>query len=50
MPIYKITFKITKIIQPNSCGKLVSNVKAKVVDLNSGDSVGVDQPGELWIK
>jgi len=36
--------------KPNSCGKLVSNVKAKVVDLNSGDSVGVDQPGELWIK
>ena len=36
--------------QPNSCGKFVSNVRAKVVDLNSGESVGVEQPGELWIK
>ena len=33
-----------------SCGALVPNAEAKVVDLNTGEDLGVNQRGELLVK
>ncbi|PSN40615.1 putative 4-coumarate--CoA ligase 3 [Blattella germanica] len=33
-----------------SCGQLVSQTQAKVVDLSTGESLGSHQSGELWIR
>ena len=36
--------------KPGSAGKLVSNVMAKVVDLDTNKSVGPNESGELLVK
>ena len=36
--------------KPGSAGKLVSNVIAKVVDIDSNETLGPNAPGELYVK
>lgn len=36
--------------KPESCGKPVPGFDYKIVDVESGKTLGPDQPGELWVK
>ncbi len=35
---------------PGSCGKLILNSEAKIVDVSTGESLGPNQPGELVVR
>ena len=45
-----ITRTVREGSKPGSAGKLVSNVIAKVVDLDTNKSVGPNESGELLVK
>lgn len=37
-------------VKPGTVGPLIPNTLARVVDVATGDDLGVGEPGELWIK
>ena len=45
-----VTLTIVDIFKPGSCGVLLPNTQAKVVDLKTGQSVGQNETGELCFK